>query len=340
MKMKELCRRTGLTERAVRLYEQKGLVAPGAEGKGGREYGREEQRRLMQIGLLRKFQFSLEEIGQMLRMPEQIGQLCRLHLQQLEQTSAETQRAAAVLKAVQPEQYRDMGQLADALGAVAAEQKLPLPGRGPDFSRLEEGEPEEKNLPAGFWQGQERRDRVRRMLLIGIAVLVLAGLAVFFGLMGSSRWRVIRSMGIQPRDCWVWKEYQDLNGEDCQIVLASWEGNTSLLCLSRNSLGFWDGYCSPAAGPGELANLTVVTGTRLQSYTEPGAEEPNDPELGFVYTQYLAGQGAGKKVVFSKPLPGGVFGSINQGQDSFQAEFIYTDSSFTEKAAGYLDYGG
>ena len=38
MKMKEILEKTGLTERAVRLYVQRGLVTPKAVWKNGRDY--------------------------------------------------------------------------------------------------------------------------------------------------------------------------------------------------------------------------------------------------------------------------------------------------------------
>ena len=38
MKIKEVCERTGLTERTVRFYMQKGLIAPKGELRNGREY--------------------------------------------------------------------------------------------------------------------------------------------------------------------------------------------------------------------------------------------------------------------------------------------------------------
>ena len=38
MKMKEICERSGLTERAVRLYCERGLVHPEKYSERGREY--------------------------------------------------------------------------------------------------------------------------------------------------------------------------------------------------------------------------------------------------------------------------------------------------------------
>ena len=38
MQMKEVCSRTGLTERTVRFYIEKGLLSPGRSWRNGREY--------------------------------------------------------------------------------------------------------------------------------------------------------------------------------------------------------------------------------------------------------------------------------------------------------------
>ena len=87
MKMKEVCTRTGLTERAVRLYIEKGLLSPQKTWRREREYldfSEDDLRRLEQIGLLRRYFFSLDEIDGMLGSPSLIGE-----------TIAERQKALA-----------------------------------------------------------------------------------------------------------------------------------------------------------------------------------------------------------------------------------------------------
>ena len=68
MKMKEVCARTGLTERAVRFYVQEGLVSPASQRRGGRtwlDFDEDDVARLKAVAALRKAGFTLEEIRSM-----------------------------------------------------------------------------------------------------------------------------------------------------------------------------------------------------------------------------------------------------------------------------------
>lgn len=62
----EVARRTGLTSRALRFYEGRGLVAPFRSSSGRRVFAREDLERLHRIVALKQAGFSLAEIGQML----------------------------------------------------------------------------------------------------------------------------------------------------------------------------------------------------------------------------------------------------------------------------------
>lgn len=66
MKIKEVMERTGLTDRAIRLYIDNGLTAPENQksytGRNNYDFTEEDVTRLQQIALLRKAEFSLEQI--------------------------------------------------------------------------------------------------------------------------------------------------------------------------------------------------------------------------------------------------------------------------------------
>lgn len=38
MKLKEVCEKTGLTQKTIRFYEERGLIAPSHSTKNGRSY--------------------------------------------------------------------------------------------------------------------------------------------------------------------------------------------------------------------------------------------------------------------------------------------------------------
>ena len=75
MRMKEICERTGLTDRAVRLYIENGLVFPERTASySGREsirFSEEDAAVLSRIATLRKTAFSIADIRTMTETPEE-----------------------------------------------------------------------------------------------------------------------------------------------------------------------------------------------------------------------------------------------------------------------------
>ena len=64
LRVGELAKRTGKTVRAIRLYEELGLLRPAARTQGGfREYDSDAELRIEWIGKLQAIGFSLAEIG-------------------------------------------------------------------------------------------------------------------------------------------------------------------------------------------------------------------------------------------------------------------------------------
>ena len=63
MRIKEMEQRTGLTAKAIRLYESKGLLKPARETENDyRDYTGEDVARLKTIAILRKLDLSVAEI--------------------------------------------------------------------------------------------------------------------------------------------------------------------------------------------------------------------------------------------------------------------------------------
>lgn len=67
--MQHVCRSFGLTPRAVRLYEERGLITPGRDGHNRRSFGGEARRRLALIASLRAVGVGLESIERILTHP-------------------------------------------------------------------------------------------------------------------------------------------------------------------------------------------------------------------------------------------------------------------------------
>jgi len=79
MKMKEVTERTNLTERAVRLYIENGLVEPSFKesysGRRNLEFSEDDVACLRKISVLRKAGFTISQIKQMQTEPEKCKEL-------------------------------------------------------------------------------------------------------------------------------------------------------------------------------------------------------------------------------------------------------------------------
>ena len=93
--------RTGLTVRALRVYENHGLITPGRSAAGWRRYGAPELLRLNQIGLLKVLGLTLKQIRDLTRRPAfpSLPQLLELQLATWKHRRVEAQRGQAVAEA-------------------------------------------------------------------------------------------------------------------------------------------------------------------------------------------------------------------------------------------------
>ena len=130
MKIKEVCERTGLTERTVRFYMQKGLIAPRGEWRNGREYSEFSEpdvEMLQAIATLRELSFSIDEILTMQRTPGAIPSIveARRDAARLQHETAEN--AYAVLGRLDPNGVSDVTALAARAREAAAYRPHPAP---------------------------------------------------------------------------------------------------------------------------------------------------------------------------------------------------------------------
>ena len=94
----EVVRRTGLTSRALRFYEARGLLAPLRTNSGRRLYGPGELERINQIVALKRAGLSLAQIQRLTaRRPLDLVVLIHAQLEALADRSAEIEKARALL---------------------------------------------------------------------------------------------------------------------------------------------------------------------------------------------------------------------------------------------------
>ncbi len=72
MRISEIMEHTGLTKKAIRYYEQEGLIQPYVNQTNQyREYSQDDLNQLIQIGVLRQLDFSILEIRRIINSPEE-----------------------------------------------------------------------------------------------------------------------------------------------------------------------------------------------------------------------------------------------------------------------------
>lgn len=109
----DVIRRTGLTARALRFYEARGLVAPLRTASGRRLYGAGELQRLNQVVTLKAAGFSLADIGRLLaKQPIDLAALIAAQLEALDAQAATIAEARRLLS--QAKSRVDRGEPLDA----------------------------------------------------------------------------------------------------------------------------------------------------------------------------------------------------------------------------------
>ena len=116
----EVSRRTRLSERALRLYEQEGLVSPARTEGGRRAYAMADLRRLQQVQILRRAGYSLSDIrGLLSRRDFDAAEVIALQLEGLRAEQAALARSIGLLEAAQTRlkegEALDAGSLCDLI---------------------------------------------------------------------------------------------------------------------------------------------------------------------------------------------------------------------------------
>lgn len=99
--IREVVKRTGLTSRALRFYEARGLLRPLRTYSGRRLYGRGELERIQQILALKRAGLSLSQIGRLTtRGTMDLGALVDAQLKIIEERRAELDEARTLLLSI------------------------------------------------------------------------------------------------------------------------------------------------------------------------------------------------------------------------------------------------
>lgn len=138
MNIGEASRRTGLTARAIRLYEALGIVGAPQRGDGGyRRFTEEDIRMLAFVRKARQFGFDLESIRQLVgclragrHMGAEVDRLLRHRIAEVRRREAETRAIRETLESVLVESDHDAvgcGLMARLLGDEAPDHAVAMP---------------------------------------------------------------------------------------------------------------------------------------------------------------------------------------------------------------------
>lgn len=128
MRIKEVSKLTGLSEKTIRYYESRGLVVPDMAEKNGRQwrdYSEADAALLNAVATLRRACFHVEEIDTIRQNPGAIPETLKVVRERVEETYAALTQLRETLKTV--ESAPDLVQLADRLSEAAEPLELPEP---------------------------------------------------------------------------------------------------------------------------------------------------------------------------------------------------------------------
>ncbi len=141
MTRKDVCSATGLSVKTLRLYEEKGLIAPEKQRKNGKDfwvYTPELVSQLERIALLRRALFTMDEIRTMQEHPEEISGIVRRYQQWLRLQEEQLHQLRQAADTIRPEDLSGVDGLIAQLQGAAAAMPLPATDIKPNFKRLDE----------------------------------------------------------------------------------------------------------------------------------------------------------------------------------------------------------
>lgn len=129
MKIKEVIEKTGLTDRAIRLYIDEGLVLPNIEesysGRKSIDFSPEDINRLNNIALLRKAGFSIPEIKSIAENKESAKKIIEDFIEQTEQNIKHDTEVIEKLKSISSDEDITLETICESLSETVRENEVP-----------------------------------------------------------------------------------------------------------------------------------------------------------------------------------------------------------------------
>ena len=140
MTRKEVCTATGLSIKTLRLYEEKGLIAPERQYRNGREYRvytPELVAQLQQIATLRRALFTMDEIKSMQQNPDTILGIFEDYRQWLAAQETQFRALRQAAGQVNAQSLHSVDSLLSGMEQAASQMPLPEMDIKPDFKHID-----------------------------------------------------------------------------------------------------------------------------------------------------------------------------------------------------------
>ena len=140
MTRKEVCTATGLSIKTLRLYEEKGLIAPERQYRNGREYRvytPELVAQLQQIATLRRALFTMDEIKSMQQNPDTIPGIFEDYRQWLAAQETQFRALRQAAGQVNAQALHSVDSLLSGMEQAASQMPLPQMDIKPDFKHID-----------------------------------------------------------------------------------------------------------------------------------------------------------------------------------------------------------
>lgn len=128
----EVAKATGLTKKAIRYYQDTGLISPAVNSDNNyREYSEEDVARLKVIRTLRRLDLTAAEILEALSSPERLAEVLRRRIAAIREEIRAAERREAVMESLlaQIDERFDIAKATDKLNALLDSLELDAMGR-------------------------------------------------------------------------------------------------------------------------------------------------------------------------------------------------------------------
>lgn len=160
-----------LTERAVRLYLKKKLLTP-SQKDGLIDFTPDDVQILKNIALLRKMDFTIEQIAGMLHDPAMIPPTLALRCEQAKDNAEKEEKVRNVLRELDPAHVPDVSALAAQIRLLQKPTPVMAFGQFDEKDELNSLEPEEA------MQAAEKQESRKRRLSMVLGVVLIVGMLI------------------------------------------------------------------------------------------------------------------------------------------------------------------